>query len=539
MPSTYDLIFKNATVIDGSGGPRRRTSVAVSGSSIASIGEIPDQAAAEVLDIAGNVLAPGFIDPHGHSDLTLLAEPSGISKTMQGVTTEVFGNCGQAAAPVTELNRQETGLKRVLLSGGDDLGLTWSSMGEYTERLGAEGLGLNVLPLAGHSEIRSGAMGYEERAPSPDELERMRNLLREALDAGALGMSTGLIFPPSAYADTEEIIELAKILAEHGAMYFSHIRGEDERLLTAIREAISIGERSGAPVQIAHFKAFQSPNWGSVRDGLRLVDDAVERGVNVAVDVYPYVAGMGTLTQPVPDWAQEGGKEEMVRRMKDPATRRRIESELRDARWEWDRSIIARMVTRDEGGEFGMSIAEVAAERGVEPEAAAVDLLIREGGQVSIVCYGMDEADVRYTLQHPASMVCSDALAVTPDHSLGSGLSHPRFYGTFPRVLGHYARDEGLFSMEEAVHRMTGKTADRLGLAQKGKIETGRDADVVVFDEDEIIDRSTFEDPHQYPAGIEHVMVRGRFVVRDGRPTDQLPGQVLQRPDGIPTGRLT
>ena len=426
----------------------------------------------------------------------------------------------------------------MLLSGGDDLGLSWSSMGEYMERLGAAGLGLNVLPLAGHSEIRSGAMGFEERAPSPDELERMRDLLREALDAGALGMSTGLIFPPSAYADTQEIVELAKVLAERGAMYFSHIRGEDDRLLMAIQEAIAIGEHSGAPVQIAHFKAFSSPNWGSVRDGLRLVDDAVERGVNVAVDVYPYIAGMGTLTQPVPDWAQAGGKEEMVKRMKDPSTRRRIEAELRDHGWEWDRSIIARMVTRDEGGEFGMSVAEVAAERGVEPEAAAIDLLIREGGQVSIVCYGMDEADVRYTLQHPASMVCSDALAVTPDHPLGSGLSHPRFYGTFPRVLGHYARDEGLFSMEEAVHRMTGKTADRLGLAHKGKIETGRDADLVVFDEDEIIDRSTFEDPHQYPAGIEHVMVGGRFVVRDGQPTDQLPGKVLQRPDDIPTGRI-
>ncbi len=539
MPTDYDLIFKNATVIDGSGGPRRRASVAVAGNRIASIGAIPDNSARVVLDLSGKILAPGFIDPHGHSDLTLLTQPSGVSKTMQGVTTEVFGNCGQGAAPVTELNRREMERKRGLINGGDDFGLSWSSTAEYAERLGSRGLGLNVLPLTGHCEIRSGAMGFEERAPSPDELERMRNLLRESLDAGALGMSTGLIFPPSAYADTQELVELAKVLAEHGAMYFSHIRGEDDRLQTAIKEAIAIGELSGAPVQIAHFKAFASPNWGSVRDGLRLVDDAVERGVNVAVDVYPYIAGMGTLSQPVPEWAQAGGKEEMVKRMKDPSTRRRIEAELRDHGWEWDRSIIARMVTRDEGGEFGMSVAEVAAERGVEPETAAIDLLIREGGDVSIVCYGMDEADVRYTLQHPASMVCSDALAVTPDHPLGSGLSHPRFYGTFPRVLGHYARDEGLFSMEEAVHRMTGKTADRLGLARKGKIETGRDADVVVFDEDEIIDRSTFDDPHQYPAGIEHVMVGGRFVVSNGQPTDQLPGQVLQRPKGIPTGPIS
>ena len=539
MPTDYDLIFKNATVIDGGGGPRRRASVAVAGNRIASIGEIPDQAAGAVLDISGKVLAPGFIDPHGHSDLTLLTQPAGASKTMQGVTTEVAGNCGQGAAPVTDWNRREMDRKGVFLSGGDALDRSWSSMGEYMERLGARGLGLNVLPLAGHCQIRSGAMGFEERAPTPDELERMRDLLREALDAGALGMSTGLIFPPSSYADTTELVELAKVLAERGAMYFSHIRGEDDRLEAAIKEAIAIGERSGAPVQIAHFKAFASPNWGSVRDGLRLVDDAIERGVDVAVDVYPYVAGMGRLSQPVPEWAQAGGAEGMVKRMKDPSTRRRIEAEVKDHGWEWDRSIISWLATRDEGGELGMSVAEVAAKRGVEPETAALDLLVREGGEVEIVHYGMDEADVRYTLQHPASMVCSDALAVTPEHPLGSGLSHPRFYGTFPRVLGRYARDEGLFSMEEAVHRMTGKTADRLGLSRKGKIEPGRDADLVVFDEDEIIDRSTFEDPHQYPGGIEHVMVGGRFVVRDGQPTDQLPGEVLQRPEGIPTRPLS
>ena len=322
-------------------------------------------------------------------------------------------------------------------------------------------------------------------------------------------------------------------------MYFSHIRGEDDRLQTAVKEAIAIGDRSGAPVQIAHFKAFASPNWGSVRDGLNLVEDAIERGVNVAVDVYPYVAGMGRLSQPVPQWAQAGGTEGILNRMKDPPTRRRIEAEVKGHGWEWDRSIISRMATRTKGGELGMSVAEVAAKRGVTPETAALDLLIREGGEVEVVHYGMDEADVRYTLRHHASMVCTDALAVTPEHPLGGGLSHPRFYGIFPRVLGHYARDEGLFSMEEAVHRMTGKTADRLALRAKGKIEAGRDADIVVFDEDQIIDLATFEDPHRYPAGIDHVMVGGSFVVRGGEPTDQLPGKVMRRPEGIPVGPVS
>ena len=256
MATDYEFLFKNVDLIDGTGGTRRHADVAISGGQIASIGDIPDEASEAVLDVSGKVLAPGFIDPHGHSDLTLLSQPTGLSKIMQGVTTEIIGNCGMAPAPVTELNRSELDGDGMFMRGGEDVELSWESMGDYLARLGDGGLGFNVLPLVGHCQIRSGAMGFEDRTPTAPELQRMCDLLREALGAGALGMSTGLIFPPSSYADTEELVELAKVLADHGAMYFSHIRGEDHRLSAAVTEAVEIGERSGAPVQIAHFKAF-------------------------------------------------------------------------------------------------------------------------------------------------------------------------------------------------------------------------------------------------------------------------------------------
>jgi N-acyl-D-amino-acid deacylase len=525
----YELIFLGGTVVDGSGRPAFEADVAVKDGRIAALGRFDDAEAVERIDLTGLAICPGFIDIHSHSDTPLLVDPRGLSKIHQGVTTEVTGNCGSSPAPLTD----ETASEVIKLQGHRGKAVAalpwdWRTFGSYLDRLGQGGLGLNVIPLVGHTTLRAVGMGFEHRPPTDAELARMVALLSEALEAGAWGISSGLIYPPSCFAETEELAALAAVAAERGGFYFSHIRGEGISLLRAVAEAIEIGERSGAAVQIAHHKASGEPYWGRVRDSLQLIDWAVERGQDVAFDVYPYTAGSTSLTSMIPPWAHEGGRERLLERLDDPEIRARLTAEGPSLSRQYDQTFVATVQSDANRWAEGLSLAEIAEQRGVEPADVLYDLLLEERGNVSAIFFMMDEADVRRVLSHPRAMIGSDGRVVAPEGPLSEGKPHPRYYGCFPRVLGHYARDEGLFSQEQAVYKMTGRPTERLGLLSKGRVAPGFDADLVVYDPATVADRATFKDPHQYPTGIPHVLVAGQFVVRDGQSTGALPGRVLR-----------
>ena len=529
MTSPFDLVLTNGTVIDGSGGPRRPAAVAVRGGAIAAVGDVPPDAGKAVVDVRGLIVAPGFIDVHTHSDISLIVDPRAQSKIRQGVTTEVVGNCSYSPAPITDRNRAQMVEREYFRQRGAEYEWSWSTMGEYMEVLERQGTALNVATIVGHAPIRSAVMGYDKRYATPAELDAMKELLVQALDDGVWGLSTGLIYPPSSYADTEELVELMKAAAPRGGMYCSHIRGEGVSLLRAVAEAIEIGERSGAPVQISHLKAQGEAHWGRVNQALALIEAAQDRGQDVAFDVYPYTAGFTGLTALVPDWAQDGGTEAMLARIDDPKTRARMEADMASPHVGFDRVMVSAVPSKANAPLVGKTITAVADERRITAAAAALDLLREEAGDVSIILFAMDEADVRTVLRHRSAMIGSDGMAISPEPPLGTGSPHPRWYGTFPRMLGHYARDERLFSLEAAVHKMTGIAAERFGLRSKGVIEPGRDADMVVFDADRIRDTATYEAPHSFPAGIIHVLVNGEFAVRDSAQTEALAGEVLRR----------
>jgi N-acyl-D-amino-acid deacylase len=357
-------------------------------------------------------------------------------------------------------------------------------------------------------------------------MEEMKRQIAQAMDEGAWGMSSGLIYPPSAYATTDELIELSRVPAARGGFYFSHIRGEAETLLDSVTEAITIGEQAGLPVQIAHFKAFLPENWHLIDAALALLDEARRRGVNVAADRYPYIASSTSLRASLPNWTHDGGVEALLQRLADPEIRKKIlDGPLPQGR-RWDTVVVT--LAPDVPEWAGQSVAEIAAQRGADPSETALDMLLEAKGRVSVVHFAMDEEGLKKTLRHPVVMIGSDGSALAPYGPLGEGKSHPRNYGTFVRVLGVYAREEGTLTLPQAVHKMTGMPAARLGLSDRGRLEAGRKADVVLFDPQTVIDRATFTEPYQYPAGIAYVYVNGQAVITPEGHTGALPGRVLE-----------
>lgn len=526
----FDLVLAGGEIVDGTGAPAYRADVGVSGGRIAAIGDLAAAVAANRLDATGCIVAPGFIDPHTHSDLALLLNPEAHSKIRQGVTTEVIGNCGSSPAPLAGPHAAEL---RARTGGGPQLQLDWNwrTFGEYLGRLRAERPAVNVVPLVGHVALRVGAMGFAYRPPTPEELARITGLLVEALDAGAFGMSSGLMSPPSSYADTEELVALAQTLHAHDALYLSHIRGEGNTLFRATAEAIEVGERAGVPVQIAHHKAAFRPNWGRMPYVTRLSEWAVERGVDVQFDVYPYTAGSAGLTQLIPDWAHEGGRQALLDRLRDPTTRSRLRAEILAFGREWDRIYVTTVQREASRHLEGKTLAEIAESRQAEPVEALFDVLLEEEGRAGMLHFIMDDGDVEHVLRHPLSMIGSDGSSLRPEGPLGRGKPHPRSYGCFPRVLAHYVRERGVLTLAQAIRKMTGAPAARLGLRQKGLVRWGMDADLVVFDPATVRDVATYGDPHRYPEGIRHVVVNGAVTVRDAAHTGARAGQVLRRQD--------
>ena len=517
---SFDLVIRGGTLFDGTGTPGVRHDLGIKGARIAAIGNLSEATARRVINATNRIVCPGFIDMHTHSDSTLLQDGLAKSAVRQGATTHVVGNCGSSPTPVGA--PVETHGHRI------------TTYGDYLQALKQSGTTINICGLVGHNSIRRAVMGDQNRKPTPTEMRRMQDHVDEAMRSGAVGMSTGLVSPPGTYSETPEIVALARVVARHRGLYASHIRGEASTLVTAVREAIQVGDEAGLPVQISHHKAAGRDNWGTTLRTLPLIEAANKRKHPVRVDVYPYHAGSAGMAQLVPPWAHEGGRGAMLARLKDPVQRRRIARDMVQGtdNWpnffklEWDDIQIATVGTPTNRKWIGKRIADVARSRKCAGVEACIDLLIEGNGRPRMINFIMDEREVQRVLKHPLSMIGSDGRAVSADTA--QGMPHPRYYGCFPRVLGRYCRQLKLFPLETAIHKMTAMPATQLGLSDRGTIQVGHAADVVVFDFKTVIDKATFQAPHQYPEGIETVVVNGQTVILEGEHTELRPGRVLR-----------
>ena len=529
----YDLAILNGRIIDGAGNPWYKADVGIAGRRIRSIGRL-DGSAKEKIDAEGLVISPGFIDMHSHSDTLLLVNPLAESKIRQGVTTEVIGNCGSSPAPLNEHTKEEE--RKDAGELGKKIDWDWLSFDEFLRKIERKGVALNVAPLVGNATIRTMVMGYEARKPTPSELTKMKALTARCMKEGAFGLSTGLIYSPSCYAMTREIIELCKVVAKYGGIYASHIRGEGGPLISSVREAIAIGREAQIPVEIAHHKAAGKKNWGKVTKTLAMIQQARDHGVDVTCDVYPYIAGATGLSAGIPSWAHEGGTAKMIERLKDLKTRKRIRREIQKGIPGWENLIAEAgpkniMITSSEKHRNyqGKTISDLAKARRKDPLEFIFDLLVEETARVGIVMFMIDENDMRKVLSSEFTMIGSDSSAQAPYGILGKAKPHPRSYGTFVRVLGEYVREEGLLSLPEAIRKMTSLPARKLGLWNRGLVRVGSWADLVAFDKDTVKDKATYMNPHQYPAGIKYVIVNGKTVIEGKKHTKALPGRVLRR----------
>ena len=487
----YDLIIRNGTIIDGTNGPGFSADLAIQEDRIVAVGTVGGDAE-QTIDATGRVVSPGFIDVHSHDDFALLDRPLCDFKIMQGVTTEVIGNCGFGAAPASAAYKEFLQGFGAVLFG--PLGkFSWETTGEFLRLIEARPPSVNVVDQIPHAAVRYGVLGSEKRPPSAQELGKMQALVREGMEAGAVGLSTGLYYLP--HTQTEEVIALAKVVAEYGGLYATHMRNEAGQLLDSINETLRIGREAGVAVQISHHKAMGRTNWGKVSESLALVEQARRRGQDVTSDAYPYVAGSTTLAA-----LASGGSLALV----SPAD-----------------VLIASTPNRHEYE--GKTLDEICRLLEKPLEQAVRDILAEEGEGVVAVIFGMEEADVRRVLAHPTTMIGSDGIPSV------EGKPHPRLYGTFAKVLGTYARDERLFSLEEAIHRMTGLPARKFRLTDRGVIREGAHADLVVFDPSTVADVGTYQDPRRYPPGIDYVVVNGKMTADHGRHTGERGGRMLRR----------
>ena len=526
----YDILLRDGRIVDGTGSPWYRGDVAITDGRIAAVGRVEDDAA-ETIDLDGAAVTPGFIDIHTHSDFTLPANREAHSKVRQGVTLEVVGNCGTSAAPRYDAAARgvDDWFESNALSGEVDAD-KWKSMAEYLDYL-AEGISLNVASLVGHGNVRAAVIGYDDREPTADELNEMCDLVAEAMEDGAVGLSSGLFYPPGCYAGTNEVAALAKEAAEYGGFYATHMRSESDDLIGSVEETLEIGRRANIPVQISHHKAIGPNNWGKIRYTLRRMELARERdGVDVQCDQYPYIASSTTLGALLPNWAHDGGDDALLERLRDDEHRARLRDELMvDEKSTWDGILITSVRNPDLKHAEGKTIVELTAhdDEDRSPAEILLDIVLHDKNRTMHVNFGMDEDDVRTVMRHKLTMVGSDGSSLKQEGPLGEGVPHPRNYGTFPRVLGHYARDEEVVSVESAVHKMTGMPASRMGLGDRGILKAGAKADVTVFDPKTVAQSGDFLNPANYPDGISQVLVNGEFVVRDSDHTGAQPGEVV------------
>lgn len=521
----FDFLFSGGLIADGSGSPLRRGNVGIKSGQISITDQTPE--ATQSIDITGQVIAPGFVDIHTHSDLTLLSNPLAQSKIRQGVTTEVIGNCGYGVAPnpySDRANPLRSGLAFIDVDPAIDW--SWHDQAGFLGTLDQSGISLNVASLIGHIPIHTAVAGFDAKVATPEKIKQMQELLRENMSAGAFGFSTGLNLTPVSYASEEELVALGEVVAEFDGIFAVHMREYAGNLMHSIQEVIRVAQKSGARMQVSHLVVVGEKNWGMVKEALVAIEEANAGGCEINADVYPYIAGSCPLSQILPDWAQEGGDAQMRTRLKDSEVRREVKKQWKDIGIDWENYQIA-SVFPEFTSMIAKRIPEIARETNTEPDDLALHLLSEMGHSLAIVAFGRDELDVRSVFAHPLAMVGSDGLSLDPLGPTGVGVPHPRSYGTFPRVLKRYVGEGGI-SLERAIQISSSAPAKKLRLTDRGLIKDGYQADLVIFNPQSILDTATYEQPHQYPEGISHVLVNGEIVVENGEHSGRKPGKVLR-----------
>lgn len=529
----YDLIVRGGVVLDGRGGEPRSTDVAVSGDRVVSVGDLPpDERAPEVVDAGGLVVCPGFVNPLSHSYYSVLEDGTSLGELVQGVTTQIFGE-GESMGPVPPIAR-EVAVRDAAEHGLD---LTWTRLSEYLAAVENAGCTQNVASLIGAQTMRLHGVGYQDRPATEAELDVMRGIVAEEMADGALGIGSSLIYPPGSFAPTEELVALCEVAGRYGGTYASHVRNEGAGLLPAIDELLDIVRRSGVHGEMWHLKAAGKPQWPLMTEALAKLQSARDGGVPIGADVYPYTRSGTGLASTVPDRWHEGGADALYDRIADPAVRREIRADLVSlGRYgdtpSADDVLLLRLKHPDNARWQGHTLAVIAAGRGQDPVDVALDVLASERTTVFTAFHSMSEDNLRMQLAVPWVGVCSDAASIAPVGSSLDSPTHPRAYGSFARVLGHYTRELGLLTLPEAVRRMTSMPASTFGLTDRGVLEPGYAADLVVLDPDLVADRATFADPHQLSVGVRDVVVNGVVALRDGAPTGARPGRALRRGRG-------
>ena len=534
----YDLVISGAKIVDGTGNPWFRSDVGVKDGKIQKIGKIEEKGP-NTLFVEDKFLAPGFIDIHSHYDLDLLTHPKGINKIAQGVTTEVTGNCGISMAPLEEetVFQLKEYVKGISDSQKTDYEWDWHTSAEYFDKAKENGLIENIAPLVGHGTIRLAAMGFDKRVPSEEELAEMKDLLAREMDERVFGLSSGLIYPPGSFSETDELIQLSMVLKEYDGLYSSHVRSETDNIVDAYEEAIQIGKANDIKVQISHHKACGKRNWGKVQKTLNLIETARKEGLDVTSDQYPYKASCTHLSAFLPRWLHEGGVESLLKRLQDDKTRNKIIEQIEeDEAKNWENGIklaglenivIASVKTEKNRDLEGFSLDEAAGVRNKGPYEFIFDLLVEEESQVRIFAFSVKEEDLRSIMKHHTTIFGSDGRGLSPKKP--EGKPHPRNYGTFPRILEKYVRKENVLSLEEAIRKMTSFPAQKIGLKKRGSIKEGNWADLVILDPQKLKETTTYENPPVLPEGIDCVFVNGEKVLEKNKLTENEPGMLLKK----------
>jgi len=537
QPQSFDIIIKGGTVYDGTGGPPTRIDVGIKGDRITAIGNLSRATASTIVDAKGLAVAPGFINMLAHSESSWIVDPRSLSELKQGVTTQIFGEFSMG--PLNDEMK-----KRLRDQQGDiKYAIGWTTLAEYLQYLEKRGVSQNFASFIGAATIRENVIGLEDKPPTPAQLDQMRELVRHEMEAGALGITTALIYPPAFFARTEELIELCKVAAKYEGKYTVHMRSEGNQLIEGVQETMRIGREAGLPVEIYHLKALGKDNWPKMDQVIKMINDARRQGLKITANMYTYTAGGTGLDSSMPPWVFDGGREAAYKRLQDPETRKKIAAAVRTPTNEWenlylaagspDRILLASFRSEKLKQYTGKTLAEVAKLRGQDPVEAIMDLVLEDRSRIGTIYFLMSEENVKKEIQQPWVSFGSDAASIAPEGVFLKSSAHPRAYGNFARLLGKYVREERVISLTEAIRRLTSLPATNLGLDHRGLLKEGMFADVVVFDPQTIADKATYDNPHQLAVGVQDVFVNGVEVLKDGEHTGAKPGRALYGPGKI------
>lgn len=533
--SNYDIIIRNGVVYDGSNSPPKYVDVGIINDTIAAIGDLKNKSASQIIDAKGMVVSPGFINMLSWATESLIHDPRSMSDIKQGVTLEVFGE-GWSMGPLNEQMKKD----ELATQGDIKFDIPWNSLGEYLDHLETKGVTPNVASFVGATTLRIYTIGYDNRPPTSEELDSMKLLAKQAMEEGALGIGSSLIYAPAFYATTDELVELCKVASSYGGMYISHIRSEGNKFLESVEELINISKRANLPAEIYHLKAAGKSNWNKMDKALKRISDARKEGLNITTDMYTYPAGATGLDASMPPWVQEGGYKKWVERLKNPEIRNKVINEMKSPADQWENLYfsagspdnILLIGFRQDSLKYltGKTLSEVSRIRNLSPEETAISLVIDDGSRVGTVYFLMSEENIKKQIKFPWMSFGSDAGSLAPEGDFLKSSSHPRAYGNFSRLLGKYVRDEKVITLHEAIYKLTSLPASNLKIKKRGLLKPGYFADVVIFDPKKIQDHATFENPHQLSTGVEHVFVNGTQVLNNGNHTGKFPGRVVRGP---------